>query len=152
MHLVIALLLATTRAGAAEPSPEHAAQAKKVLGVLAYYADATKEACGLEPSIDWASFAAASRLDGPGSTIASACQGGLQGLAETCGASKERVTSKITSVVCTHVSTKAETGLFLDDRGLQIRVSIQDTGAGSAPATLMAPTRVDSLKWLEKHL
>ena len=33
MHLVIALLLATTRAGAAEPSPEHAAQAKKVLGV-----------------------------------------------------------------------------------------------------------------------
>lgn len=150
--LSLSALLLSTVSQASEPPPEHQAQAKKVLGVLSYYTDATREACGLEPTIDWASFVAAGRIDGPGSTIASACQGGLQGLAETCGSSKEKVASKITSVVCVHAADKAATGLVVEDRALQIRVFIEDTGAGSAPAKLMAPNRVDALTWFEKRL
>lgn len=154
--MMLTLLAAAALAddGATEMSLAQTRQVEKIEGQLAYYRDAAKSACGVEITVDWASFIAADRFDGPASAVASACQGGLQGLAETCADERARAAlgKKAKSVVCLHVESKSKTGLGVYEGRFEIRVHIMDTGAGAAPTSLMAPNRTEALGWLEKHL
>jgi hypothetical protein len=132
-------------------------QVKSVEERLAYYSDALREKCGLATEVDWASFIAAERFDGPGSTIASACQGALQAAAWGCEADadfKAALEAKAERVRCEHVATREATGLSFDaaKKSLVFRVQISDTGAGAAPASYFALEHTAARRWLDKNL
>lgn len=153
----LALGLVGSVAAAPELGLAQKKQVKAVEEKLAYYSDALREKCGLATEIDWASFIAAERFDGPGSTIASACQGAVQAAAWGCEADadfKAALKAKAERVRCEHVATREATGLSFDaaKKSLVFRVLISDTGAGAAPTSYFALDHIGARRWLDKNL
>ena len=157
--LAATLVLGLARVAVAAPelSLAEKKQVKSIEEKLAYYSSALLEKCGLVTEVRWSSFIAADRLDGPGSTVASACQGALQAAAWACEADadfKAALRAKAERIRCEHVSTREATGLSIDaaSKAIVFRVQVMDTGKGAAPANYFALDHTAAKRWFDKNL
>ena len=129
-------------------------QIKAIEGNLDYYVGSMKEHCGFAPTVVWSTFIADKKFEGPGSTIASACQGAIQGAIEICQDADggPAFKAKVKQLRCSHVADRKKTGLAIVDGAFDVHVTIDDTGAGSKPAAYLAPDRSAAVRFLEKNL